>query len=123
MKFDTEGYCCIGFKAAFESRREKGLHAWAVESPDSGELHFRIGWQCVDAGRESDFLTLLAGQKSDLCISTSGCTGLVFCPWCESNLERHYRKRRHLVLDNELGQKWEPQNQPSQPIAGKPGSG
>jgi hypothetical protein len=92
-------------------RREKGLHAWAVEIPESGDLMFRIGWQCVDAGRESELADHLKGGTGNLCISIAGCTGLMFCPWCGKKLARHYRSMKHLVLDKELEQRFEPQNQ------------
>lgn len=77
-------WCCIGFKAGYDSAGQRGTgYLIGRDSLDAPE--FILQFRAVDKGEESHI-------QSDISASVVMDIRIVFCPSCGVNLEEFYRK-------------------------------
>jgi len=80
-------WCCIGFKAGYESAGERGT-AYLVGRDSLGKPEFIHQFRAVDLGKEEVF-----NFKNDTPISFAIDCRIVFCPSCGVNLEQFYKNK------------------------------
>lgn len=77
-------WCCIGFKANYDSAGERGL-AYLVGRDSLGNPEFQIQYRAVEKGLEKEI-------DSKVAATVLLDFRIVFCPSCGANLDKFYGK-------------------------------
>ena len=88
-------WCCIGFKAGYESAGRRGT-AYLVGSDSLDVPEFVIQHRAVDKGDESHI-------QSDVAATIITDSRIVFCPSCGVNLAQFYEGYMNALFRDDLG--------------------
>jgi hypothetical protein len=91
---ETIRWCCAGMQALHENFGLRGFGG--LFRRDLGINRFLLQFRALDDGQ------LLGGlPPSDVPVSLAGETGMWFCPWCGSELEKFYRDQLEMFPKHE----------------------
>ena len=83
-------WCCGGFPGSYEQAGQRGLSV-LIDKDDQMGGRFLIQARAVDRSDQEQLQGVLGGVS--LHVSLVSETGMLFCPWCGTNLRRFYGGR------------------------------
>lgn len=89
-KNSSRKWCCSGFQSNYEQAGHRGFSV-LIEKDDYLGARFLIQCRTVEDSDQERLHRIL--ERSDFPVSIITTTGMMFCPWCGTNLKRFYGKR------------------------------
>ena len=80
----------MGFQGNYQQAGQRGFSV-LIEKGDDGRARFLMQSRAVEQGDQDRFHTHLS--QTDFPVSVVAQTGMIFCPWCGTNLQQFYGSR------------------------------